>query len=101
MTEIPVWVKAVLSVEEAAAYGNISPQLIRGFSALARAGRSDFPVFYSGDTLKIPRQAFERWLEELANDHKRLDLKIVRRMIVSLEEPIKRGRPRKMAQPLL
>ncbi len=95
MEPIPVWKRAVLSAAEAAAFGNLSLQMVRCFCALAMAGRSDFPVFYSGDTAKIPRAAFEKWLEELGQDHKRLDLKLVRRMLAEAGMP-KRGRPRKM-----
>lgn len=92
--EIPVWRKAVLSVEEAAVYGNIGQQLIRGFVALARLGKSDFPMFMSGDTAKIPRVGFEQWLEKLGSEHSQLELKTVQRMIASTDVP-KRGRPRK------
>lgn len=96
MTEIPVWRKAVLTIEEAAAYGNVGQQLLRGFVTLAKAGRSDFPVFFSGTDIKIPRVGFEAWLERMGNEHTQCELKAVKRMIDSLkdQEP-KRGRPRK------
>lgn len=93
--EIPVWNKAVLSLEEAAAYGNLNVHLLRGFSVLAAAGKSNFPVFYSGDTMKIPRVSFERWLEGLGDSHSKLELKVVQRMVSEAKEPAKRGRPRK------
>lgn len=93
--EIPVWRKAVLTVEEAAAYGNISQHLLRGFVALSRAGKSEFPVFYSGNSIKIPRVSFERWLESLGDGHVQLELKTVQRMVADLNESKKRGRPRK------
>lgn len=96
MTDIPVWRKAVLSIEEAAAYGNIGQQLLRGFAALAKAGKSDFPVFFSGDTMKIPRIGFEQWLERMGSEHTQCELRTVQRMIASLNESVnKRGRPRK------
>ena len=97
MTEIPVWRKAVLTIEEAAAYGSIGQQLLRGFVVLAKAGKSDFPVFFSGTSIKIPRIGFEAWLERMGSEHTQCELKTVQRMIESLNEPDepKRGRPRK------
>lgn len=99
MAEIPVWRKAVLTIEEAAAYGDMNQHLLRGFVALAKAGKSDFPVFEVGTSFKIPRIGFEQWLEKLGNEHTQLELKTVRQMIKSLNESsatVKhRGRPRK------
>lgn len=40
---IPVYRKAVLSVEEAAAYGNISGLIIKAYALLAKNKRGDFP----------------------------------------------------------
>ena len=95
MTDIPVWHKAVLTIEEAAAYGSVGQQLLRGFVALAKAGKSDFPVFFSGNSIKIPRIGFEAWLERMGSEHTKCELKTIQRMIASLDEPVKRGRPRK------
>lgn len=97
--DIPVWHKAVLTIEEAAAYGDMNQHLLRGFVALAKAGKSDFPVFEVGTSFKIPRVGFEQWLEKLGNEHTQLELKTVKRMIKSLQEGSltakRRGRPRK------
>lgn len=91
---IPIWEKAVLSVEEAAAYGNISHQIIRGHALLAKIGKSTFPAFWVGDTLKVHREEFNEWLKEVAVGHQKLEIKTVTEMLKQVTE-IKRGRPRK------
>lgn len=95
--EIPVWRKAVLTIEEASAYGDMNLHLLRGLAVLAKAGKSDFPSFSAGTSFKIPREPFERWLEKLGGEHTQLELKTVRRMVQELKEQSvpKRGRPRK------
>ena len=97
MSEIPVWRKAVLSVTEAAEYSSLSPQLLRGFVILAKAGRTDFPFFMSGDTIKIPRISFEKWLETMGSEHTKFELRVIRQIAEGLtkEAEPKRGRPRK------
>ena len=84
--EIPVWKKAVLSVTEAAEYSSLSPQLIRGFVILAKAGRVEFPFFLSGDTIKIPRMSFEKWLETMGTEHTQFELKVIMQIVECLRK---------------
>ena len=95
--EIPIWRKIALSPEEAASYTNLNVKLIRGLVALAAAGKIDFPVFYSGKAVKIPRASVEQWVIEAGADHHRFDLQMVERMLKNSEEAVagKRGRPKK------
>ena len=95
--EIPIWRKIALSPEEAAIYTNLNVKLIRGLVALAGAGKSNFPVFYSGSAVKIPRASLEQWVIEAGAVHHRFDLQMVERMLKNSEEAVagKRGRPKK------
>lgn len=95
--DIPVWQKAVLTVDEAASYGSLSPQMLRGLVTLTKLNKGSFPFFMSGDTVKIPRVSFEEWLVNMGREHTQLELKLINQMIESIKkeaEP-KRGRPRK------
>lgn len=94
--EIPIWRKIALSPEEAACYTNLNVRLIRGLVALAVAGKIDFPVFYSGSAVKIPRVSLEQWVIEAGANHHRFELKTVERMMKNAEAMTKRGRPRKV-----
>ena len=95
--EIPIWRKIALSPEEAASYTNLNVKLIRGLVALASAGKIDFPVFYSGKAVKIPRASLEQWVIEAGADHHRFDLQMVEQKKKNSEEAVagKRGRPKK------
>lgn len=93
--EIPIWHKATLTPEEAAAYGDIDVKIIRIFGQLAKLGRSDFPSFYCGSHLRINRALFDEWLAELARGHHSLELANVRKTLAGASAPVKVGRPRK------
>ena len=94
--EIPIWRKIALTPEEAAIYTNLNVRLIRGLVALAGAGKSNFPVFYSGSAVKIPRASLEQWVIEAGAGHHRFDLQTVERMMKNSEEAAgRRGRPKK------
>lgn len=94
---IPVYRKAVLSVEEAAAYGNISGLIIKAYALLAKNKRGDFPCFWSGNTLKIPRVAFEKWLEYMGQKNECFEIKNIKAIIKNAQQQDapKIGRPRK------
>ena len=94
---IPVYRKAVLSVEEAAAYGNISGLIIKAYALLAKNKRGDFPCFWSGNTLKIPRVAFEKWLEDMGQINESFEIKNIKAIIKNAQQQDapKIGRPRK------
>lgn len=64
--EIPIWRKAVLSVEEASAYANgLNVAIIRAAAYRAiKYGDRSFCAYPSGNKICIPRVPFERWLEE-------------------------------------
>lgn len=98
--KIPIWHKAVLTSEEAAEYGNLALDQIKAHAILAKHGKSDFPCFWSGQSIKVHRAAFEKWLEELALGHFVLELSKVKAIIDKLQNnelnvPKRRGRPRK------
>lgn len=98
--KIPIWHKAVLTSEEAAEYGNLAVDQIKAHAILAKHGKSDFPCFWSGQSIKVHRAAFEKWLEELALGHFVLELSKVKAIIDKLQNnelnvPKRRGRPRK------
>lgn len=99
--KIPIWNKAVLSSEEAAEYGNLALVQIQAHAVLAKHGKSDFPCFWVGQSIKVHRKAFDKWLEDLALGHYVLELARVKETINNLDkvtEQIKkrRGRPRKV-----
>ncbi len=98
--KIPIWHKAVLTSEEAAEYGNLALVQIKAHAVLAKHGKSDFPCFFSGQSIKVHRLAFDKWLENLAMGHYVLELAKVKEIVHKLqigqmELPKRRGRPRK------
>lgn len=98
--KIPIWNKAVLSSEEAAEYGNLALVQITAHAYLAKHGKSDFPCFWVGKSIKIHRKAFDKWLEELALGHYVLELARVKDIIKNINNSQaqivkRRGRPRK------
>lgn len=98
--KIPIWHKAVLTSEEAAEYGNLALEQIKAHANLAKHGKSNFPCFWSGQSIKVHRVAFDRWLEDLALGHYVLELTKVKGIIEKLQNneldvPKRRGRPRK------
>lgn len=98
--KIPIWNKAVLSSEEAAEYGNLALVQIQAHALLAKHGKSSFPCFWVGQSIKVHRKAFDKWLEDLALGHYVLELSKVKGIIEKLQNnelnvPKRRGRPRK------
>lgn len=57
--------KPILSAAEAADYCGIGINTIRTWALLSKQGKQEFPCFWVGDCLKVPRQAFEEWLNDL------------------------------------
>ncbi|PWM77021.1 MAG: hypothetical protein DBY32_09355 [Phascolarctobacterium sp.] len=98
--KVPIWNKAVLSSEEAAEYSNLALVYIQAHAYLAKCGQSDFPCFWVGKSIKVHRQALDKWLEELAYGHQVLELARVRNIIKNMDKldgllVKRRGRPRK------
>ncbi len=92
--EIPVWEKAALTIEETVAYTGIGGKLIRALAHASLNERSDFPAFRIGVTVKIPRLALLKWLEDVATSHR--DLKRAAAMVENATKvEMRRGRPRK------
>lgn len=90
---IPIWEKAALSVEEAAAYTGVGEGVIRALAHAAKHGRSDFPAFWIGKGVKIPRHALIDWLKDVAMSHR--DLRRAEIVVERVQEQRGRGRPRK------
>ena len=87
---IPIWEKAVLTIEETSAYMGIGTEQIR---ALAHG---DFPAFWVGKTIKVSRRALLQWLDDVAVSHR--DLTKAAAMVENakqMSEARGRGRPRK------
>lgn len=59
--EVPIWEKLNLTIEEAAAYGNIG---INKISEIAKRPNCPF-VLYIGRKKLIKRREFERYLEKI------------------------------------
>lgn len=98
---IPVWHKAVLSVKEAADYGNISIEIIRAQVLLAIYSHGDFPCFMSGKNAKIPREKFISWLDNQAMQHTQFEFQHIKNIIQNAKnmdamQAAKVGRPRKV-----
>lgn len=94
--EIPVWEKATLTIDETAAYTGIGGKLIRALAHASLNERSDFPAFRIGVTVKIPRLALLKWLEDVSTSHR--DIKRAAEMVENAEQMSEargRGRPRK------
>lgn len=104
--KIPIWNKAVLTSEEAAEYGNLALAVIQAHARLAKEGRSSFPCFWSGENIRVHRQSFDKWLEELALGHHVIELKMVNEVIKKLNngelsKKARRGRPRKIREKII
>lgn len=93
---IPIWKKAALTVEEAAAYTGVRIELIRALAHAARHGMGDFPAFWVGKTIKVSRRALLQWLDDVAVSHR--DLTKAAAIVENakqMSEAHGRGRPRK------
>ena len=93
---IPIWEKAALTIDETAAYTGIGGKLIRALAHASLNERSDFPAFRIGVTVKIPRLALLKWLEDVSISHR--DIKRATEMVENAEQIQmirRRGRPRK------
>lgn len=94
--EIPVWEKAALTIDETAAYTGIGGKLIRALAHASLNERGDFPAFRIGVTVKIPRLALLKWLEDVSISHR--DINRAAAMVENAEQvqiTRRRGRPRK------
>lgn len=93
---IPLWKKAALTAEEAAAYMGVSRDLVRALAHAAKHGTGDFPAFWVGTSIKIARPSLLSWLADVAVSHK--DLKQAAAMVENakqISETRGRGRPRR------
>lgn len=59
MIEIPIWEKAALTLEEAAAYSNIGINRLR---EITEEGNCDF-VFFAGKKRLIKRRKFDKFID--------------------------------------
>jgi len=95
--QIPIWEKAVLTVEEAAALTGIGRDVIRALAHHALYGPGDFPVFTVGKSLKIPRLSLLEWLSDAAACGRNLKrAEMTAEAARKLPAGGKRGRPRKV-----
>lgn len=93
---IPIWEKAVLTIEETSAYMGIGTEQIRALAHAARHGMGDFPAFWVGNKIKVSRRALLQWLDDVAVSHR--DLTKAAAMVENakqMSEVRGRGRPRK------
>ena len=93
---IPIWEKAVLNLEETAAYMGIGVAQIRALAHAARHGMGDFPAFWVGTSVKVARLPLLSWIADTAMSHR--DLKRAAKIVENakqVETARKRGRPRK------
>lgn len=93
---IPIWKKAALTVEEAAAYTGVRIELIRALAHAAKHGMNDFPAFWVGTSVKVARLPLLSWIADTAMSHR--DLKRAAAIVENaqqVETARKRGRPRK------
>lgn len=93
---IPIWEKAALSAEEAAAYMGVNRELIRALAHAAKHGMSDFPAFWVGKSIKVARPPLLSWIADVAVSHR--DLKQAAAMVENakqMSEARGRGRPRR------
>ena len=93
---VPIWEKAVLTVDETVELTGIGRDVIRALAHHALHGPGDFPVFTVGTSLKIPRLPLLEWLSEAAACGRNL-----KRVETAVEEAKKaaegkRGRRRKV-----
>ena len=100
-TEIPLWHKANLTVSEAAEYTGLSVPTIRAHIQLTKNNRDTFPFFTVKNCLRIHREALDKWLFTLSQNHgqlinemPKLDEETAEKMFAEAIKK-KRGRPRK------
>lgn len=98
--EIPIWCKAVLSVEEASALADsLNVAIIRAAAYRAiKYNDNSFCAYMSGNKVCIPRVPFERWLEEHGRAHTQFSTNKARadcRELKETPEPVKRTKSRK------
>lgn len=84
--EIPIYLKENLTVDEAVELTGLSAVLLRSEAYLARARPrvSNFPAFWVGNKLLIPRLPLINWLAEQGRKHSRFDLAESRELVRSL-----------------
>ncbi len=93
---IPIWEKAALTAEEAAAYMGVSRELIRALAHAAKHGMSDFPAFWVGKSIKVARPPLLSWLTDVAASHKNLkQATVMVENAKQMSEARGRGRPRR------
>ena len=103
--EIPIWQKAILTVEEASAYaGGMNVAIIRlAANQAIKLGAPNFECYMTGNKICIVRTSFEVWLSELGRRHTIFNIQdcqeklqqILRNIMESEKEEPKKGRPRK------
>lgn len=105
--EIPIWEKAIITVQEASALaGGMNDAIIRLHAAQSMYyGRNYFECYKTGNKLCIVKDSFLKWLSLLGRRHEEFDLNRCReelQLIIKKEEQpqetiavVKRGRPRK------
>lgn len=94
---VPIWEKAVLTVDETVALTGIGRDVIRALAHHALHGPGDFPVFTVGTSLKIPRLSLMEWLSDAAACGRNLKrAEITAEAARKLPAGGKRGRPRKV-----
>lgn len=109
--EIPIWEKAIITVEEASAIaGGLNEAIIRLHAAQAiNYGRITFECYMTGNKLCIVKDSFLKWLSELGRRHEQFCIIDCQRQLKELNAltetekeaaavaaAAKRGRPRKM-----
>lgn len=93
---IPIWEKAVLTIEETASYMGVHENLVRALANASKHDLNDFPAFWVGRVIKVARKPLLKWLEDMATSHR--DLKRAAQMVenaAKMEIQRGRGRPRK------
>lgn len=61
-TEIPIWEKVCLTIEEAAAYSHIGENLLR---QQIKDGKLDNAILCVGNRTLLKRKAFEKYLDQI------------------------------------
>ena len=84
--EIPIYLKENLTVDEAVELTGLSAVLLRSEAYLARKRPkvSNFPAFWVGNKLLIPRLPLISWLAEQGRKHSQFDLGDCRELIQNL-----------------
>ena len=107
-TEIPIWERAILTVEEASAIaGGMNEAIIRLYATKGiKTGEATFECYMTGNKLCIVKDSFIRWLSMLGRKHAMLDIESCRKELKNFENTYNqltlvefgkatRGRPRK------